>query len=516
LGCVAAQVAVTAWYSLVMENPPDVSKVLLTLLPFTVMPLASILPWASLLAMIMQGDAAYDGRAFWMTRPISAFQLVWEKTFLAIVLVLLLPVALHTLFLAKHGLTFLTLVDFAVCSAAIIALFVPVVMFLAAIARTFLRFWMFLFGGILVLSLAISITVYALHRSGFVVSGAASGSRIPVIGMTSAFGSLGLVFYLYASRSLLRALLAAAAMMGFLISVPFWWQWKLPFISNPPDPTLVSAPKELTIAVRNARCDISDSSARDDRRQELLASVSINGGTWPKTWRIGSLEGRALWQDGSDANVVVLLEGTNNQVLAHAITSALGGGIQWLNVGKLQSEFQENIQDSFTSKSQQPPASFVGVACGETVDYRLWAELRPDPDTRMTWLGDSARLTVKRLAVEQGSIVVSVSTQIPSHFFTDETVSDKALREPVLILVNRKRKEAVLLQPYESLRRPFFGLRIVDAQFKAELPDGVDVSWLKDATLCLISATVRERFAVPVEFAVSAKQGGETPKAISP
>jgi hypothetical protein len=100
---------------------------------------------------------------------------------------------------------------------------------------------------------------------------------------------------------------------------------------------------------------------------------------------------------------------------------------------------------------------------------------------------------------------------LPNHFFIKPTTAERAISDPVLLLVNRRLKQAVRILEQDSHHRAEFatlpGVIFYTNQYEIPLPvtsPEAAKAWLTDATLCVAVETPKNFFTVPVAFPVPA------------
>lgn len=457
------------------------------LLSLSVFPMAAAAVWMSLLVSLVQVDAPAGGPAFWMTRPIAPLRLLAAKLLAAVLLGLGLPAFLQFVGMLALGSPFGVALDAAAGLAAMLGLFVPPVLLLAALTRKFFRFWAAVAVGMILFSLAVS-----GMRNDWPETTAAVAEARTAVGFTLlALGSLGLLAWIYRSRAVVPATACAVAMAAAIAALPWWCTW--PAFWHRPDPGYVTAPATVKISVERAALSVvQPSNLRDAIECTLRWDAAGDDGAL----RLRRVSGTVKRSDGTVVAAASNGTGWRNRLGGAApLAAELGGGVRLLNPEAFAAAAMLARLNPRKSDDARP-TGFSGQAKVERVGY--------------VRLGEMPLRIGERVALDGGTELRFAQKSFERRL-TEPTLRERAVRDPVLALVNARRGEAfVVFGRDHAVERSIAFPGVRWSQLVVRLPQaaaaGVDAAWLEGARVVVLAEDVREWFEVPLQFELAVRR----------
>lgn len=479
-------------------DPDAISQVMGRTTWITVVSLAFVVVWLSLIATVIQGQPALGPRAGWVTRPISPWHMLGSRLLTVVLLAMLPQVVVQFTAMLVLGAPVVAALDVAVGTLLTLGLFALPVLLLAAVTSGLASFWTLLVGGVLLLSVSVS----SLALGGSKVSGSVGGAKVFLAVMIAGAGSLALLTWLYRCRSARTGLVGSLGLLSVVLAVIWIWRWPIPGVSGSGTdrgPAVGAVPAEFKFEVPAAGYWVYGKVPRSDEIG-VVASASAPAGAF----RLRSASGRFELTGGGSIDAKPS-RSSERMGVPRAVAAACGG-----TVNLLGEKEREPWRLEFITKLPDAKLERVVRFAGQTRCERLeWTNQGELPLRAGAVLErDAARLEVVDFGAVDGRLRVSLKTRVVQRRFMDRTAAESAVLDGVFVLVNRARSEAFVLdratRTDSQIADSVPGFRFASFTLSVPRPSGLGDAdgWLGGASLILVGERAVEAFDLPINFAM--------------
>jgi hypothetical protein len=226
--------------------------------------------------------------------------------------------------------------------------------------------------------------------------------------------------------------------------------------------------------------------------------------------RVRSFTGNWNSERGQEKSPPVVAVPTENTRIDYdpELEGLLGDHVQILDLsGRTRGSVSFQLLTANSPKNI--PARFSGHIRVEQMQLETVDELPLHEGSRL--VRGSVQMVVSAIKTIQSGAEITLSRQVPNRFFTKPSTVERAIRDPMLLVVNRRLKQAIRILEQDSHHRAesgsLPGLAFFTNHYEIRLPVAspeAAKAWLADATLCIFVETPQNFYTVPVTFPVPA------------
>lgn len=441
---------------LMLDANDDPSSFMARSIVVSTISLCLVVTWLSLLARVMQGDAAHGTAGQWMTRPISGPRMLASKLLACALLGFGLPWITQAAMMVVRGCPVFIALDSSLALAAMLALFGTPLLLVAALARKFFVFW----GILIVAFLALAMVLAARPLFGASEPASVQGVKFGAMLVTADLGALALLWWLYARRRVAPVVFAGLGWLGLAVLIGVFWPWYAE--TSPERIARIDVPAGASVVVKAGTVGpTSVVSSRSAKRRDLRIEAGLEN--WPAgAWRLNRINGGLLKAGGGSVDVSMqpaIPHGARFGI-GDELANALGEGITWDRhriAAAAVMPFAAMIDATAAAEATQ----FSGQARVEKIELRKLGRLELDGSNRIQ-IG-AQRLWVRKMTPQEGRIELQLAFDRFTRGFTENTLEEQALRWPIVVVVdrtNRVRQVSWRGGPTSNMATPGFALEL--------------------------------------------------------
>jgi hypothetical protein len=342
----------------------------------------AVLGWV-LAARIVHADPLDGTTAFWVTRPISPWRLLWAKVGSIVALFVAIPAAAAAATAAANGAAGGALARFVLEFAFVNLVFLLAVVLLASLTRDVAR--------LVLAGIVAAIAWVTLHV--LIISFASAGratlqqvlvrhSALLVGGLVFCFGSLGVAANQYTSRRRRRSVALAAVTSMAAVTIVYAWPWNLLALRHPVADSRFDA---AAVSVGFSTDDRDADRAFGEDREDRYVHRRFQAAGAPPGWAAIplSVDARLRLGDGAvlsfAADTWLSFLATNDNPAVFAIgrqafdIAGRAAGGRWLNepaAGSLRGDASAAWHRGISITAMRAPKAMVDRQPSATGDYR--------------------------------------------------------------------------------------------------------------------------------------------------